>query len=152
MADSKKTTAGKARSVKVKLAQADILDRLRQTDLARAKYKGLAECEAQSCGMKRCRDVCRYGSERRLDQQAAAARKLLKRVGGPYFEVHVGRQTWQQPLGNLDKVSVAAAKQVERNALDKLHMPGIAAVGMVKAAFIVKSRPIATPAKAEASH
>ena len=121
---------------KTKLAQADIIARLRRTDLPLAKYKGLAKCGAQGCGMKRCRDVCRYGSERRLDRQAAAARKLLKKIGGPYFEVHVGRQTWQRPVGDLDKVSLAAAKQVERNALDKLHMLGIAAVGMVKAAFM----------------
>lgn len=121
---------------KIERAQADIVARLRQTDLPRVKFKGLAKCKAQGCGMNRCRDVCRYGSERRLEAQAAAARKLLKKVGGPYFEVHVGRQSWQQPAGGLDKVSLAAAKQVERNALDKLHMPDIAAVGMVKAAFM----------------
>jgi hypothetical protein len=118
-----------------KAAQADILERLRQTDLSRAKYKGLAKCGARRCGMKRCRNVCAYGTERRLEQQGAAAHKLLKKVGGPYFEVHVGRHGWQKSIGNLDKVSLAAAKQVERNSLDKLHMPTIAAVGMVKAAF-----------------
>ncbi|MCX7314022.1 MAG: hypothetical protein NTV56_20500 [Alphaproteobacteria bacterium] len=133
---SAEKTSKTAKSSKTERAQADIVARLRRTDLPRAKYKGLAKCGVQGCGMKRCRDVCAYGSERRLERQAAAARKLLKKVGGPHFEVHVGRQTWQRPVGDLDKVSLAAAKQVERNALDKLHMPGIAAVGMVKTAYM----------------
>lgn len=117
-------------------AQADILERLSHGDLARKQYKGLAKCGAQRCGMAVCKDVCRYGSGRRLDQQATAARKLLKKVGGPFFEVHVGRHGWQRAAGGLHTVSLQAAKQVERNALDKLHMPGMAAVGMVKAAFM----------------
>jgi hypothetical protein len=91
--------------------------------------------------MTTCKDVCRYGNERRLDRQACAARKLLKKVGGPYFEVRVGRQSWQQPGGELHKLSLTAAKQVQRNALDKLHMPGMAAVGMLKVAFVPGSGP-----------
>jgi hypothetical protein len=90
--------------------------------------------------MRRCRDICRYGANQRLHWQTFAARKLLKKVGGPFFELRVGRQSWRQPCGGLHKVSLAAVKQVERNALDKLRMPSIAAVGMMKAAYMPDER------------
>jgi hypothetical protein len=131
--------SGKSRKAKkrlLKAAQADIVERLSHTSLAGKQYKGLAKCGAQHCAMKSCTDVCRYGSARRVGRLAERTRKLFKKVGGPYFEVHVGRQVWQRAAGDLNKVSLQAVKQVERNGLDKLHMPGMAAVGMVKAAFV----------------
>jgi hypothetical protein len=120
---------------KTKRAQADVVARLNRTDLPRARYRGLAECATGQCGMQRCRDVCCYGRKRRLAKDARAIRRLLKKNGGPYYEVRVGRGTWSQTGGQLDKLSLAAARQLNRRAFDALNKPSIVAVGRFKVGF-----------------
>lgn len=116
-------------------AQADVLERLRRSGLAETKYKGLRKCTAGRCGMQRCRDVCRYGNLRRRREQVKAALRLLQKCDGPHFEVRVGHGAWSRPSGSLDKVSLPAAKQLNRRSFDLLHIPSMAAVGMLKVSF-----------------
>jgi hypothetical protein len=113
-------------------AQADVLERLRRSRLAETKYQGLRKCTAGRCGMQRCRDVCRYGNLRRRGEQVKAVLRLFQKCDAPYFEVRIGHGAWSRPFGQLARVNLAAAKQLNRRGFDALHVPSMVAVGMLK--------------------
>ena len=115
--------------------QADVINRLRRSGLPRRQYAGLAKCKPKVCGRKRCSDICVYGTKRRLKKQVRAAQELLQKSDGPYFEIFISRAAWSREPGQLQTVTLGAAKQLSRRALDTLQKPTVVAVGMFKAWF-----------------
>jgi hypothetical protein len=65
-------------------------------------------------------------------EQIPAAYRLLKKTDGPIYEVRVVRGVWARPIGELRDVSVAAAKQLNRRALDTIFIPELVAFGTFK--------------------
>jgi hypothetical protein len=65
-----------------------------------------------------------------------ALRRLFKSVPGPLYELRIGRRRWQRRSGALTAVSIKAAEQLNRRALDSLYTAGIVAVGSFKVAVL----------------
>lgn len=118
--------------------QQDILRRLERILSDRGRLAGLADCDKNHCGRLKCAEVCQFGTRRRRLTEIAAVHRLLHKRPGPLFEVRVGRGAWGQPAGNLHSVSIAAAKKLNRWALDKLYMPGLVAIGLFKVSVAAK--------------
>jgi hypothetical protein len=110
----------------------DLVLRLQDASVPRRQYEGLEDCSFDHCGRVNCIEVCHFATRRRRLQEIVATCRLLKKVGGRAYEVRVTRASWTQPAGNLRKVSIAAAKQLNRRALDKLYNPNIVAIGTFK--------------------
>ena len=65
-------------------------------------------------------------------EEIPAAYRLLKQADGPIYEVRLVRGIWARPMGDLWEVSVAAAKQLNRRALDTIFIPELVAFGTFK--------------------
>ena len=58
----------------------------------------------------------------------------MQKAGPPFHEVRIIRASWRRPAGQLKTASIAAAKQLNRRALDSLYDLGVVAVGTFKVA------------------
>jgi hypothetical protein len=118
--------------------QQDMLRRLERTQFGAGRLAGLAGCDKNHCGRKKCSEVCQFGTRRRRLTEIPAAHRLFRKSAGPLYEVRIGRGGWVQPAGKLDRVSIAAAKKLNRWALDRLYYPGLIAVGTFKVSVAPK--------------
>ncbi len=116
----------------VNRAQQDMLRRLSDTSIKPRRYAGFADCEPDRCGRDTCKEACAFGTRRRRLDEIRSALRLLKATDGPICEVRLARASWTRPVGDLRKVSIAAAKQLNRRALDSLFNPGLVTVGTLK--------------------
>jgi len=82
---------------------------------------------------KHCTDGCAFGARRRRLREILAVHRLLKKTGGPVYEVWFTRPAWAPPSGELRSVSIPSIKKLNGRVLDKLLGPGAVAVGTVKA-------------------
>jgi hypothetical protein len=114
--------------------QRDLLQRLERSSVDRDRYEGLADCSTSGCGRKDCMEGCFFGAFRRRLQQVPAALRLLENARPPFHEVRVSRALWSRPFGQLNEAGIAAARQLNRRALDSLYDCGIVAVGSFKVA------------------
>jgi hypothetical protein len=112
--------------------QKDMLRRLERVLSDPGRLAGLADCDKNYCGRVKCAEVCQFGTRRRRLKEISAVYRLLNKSAGPLYEVRVGRGAWAQPAGNLNRASIAAAKKLNRLALDKLYYPTLIAVGTFK--------------------
>jgi hypothetical protein len=112
--------------------QNDLLRRLKDAHIKRRNYTGLSDCDAHHCGRAQCIDACFFGALRRRRTEMKAISGLIRRSGGPVYEVRVSRGSWIRPSGHLDEVSIAAAKQLNRRTLFSLYKADIVAVGRFK--------------------
>ena len=119
---------------KVERAQADLLERLRASTVKPRWYGDLSRCSATRCGRTRCLEVCCFGTFHRRLQEVPAALCCLQKAGPPFHEVRIIRASWRRPIGLLNTASIAAAKQLNRRALDSLYDLGVVAVGTFKVA------------------
>ena len=116
----------------VKRRQDDLLERLKANMWFRNRSKALARCTADHCGTAKCVEVCAFADWRRRLEQIPAAYRLMKKTDGPIYEVRVVRGVWTRPTGELRDVSIAAAKQLNRRALDSIFIPELVAFGTFK--------------------
>jgi hypothetical protein len=118
--------------------QNDMLRRLEQVLSDPGRLAGLADCDKNYCGRVKCAEVCQFGTRRRRLKEIPAVHRLLHKSAGPLFEVRIGRGAWAQPAGKLNRVSIAAAKKLNRWALDQLYYPDLIAVGVFKVSVAPK--------------
>ena len=116
----------------VQRRQDDLLQRLKPNMWFRNKSKTLARCTKDHCAGAECVEVCAFADWRRRLQEIPAAYRLIKKTDGPVYEVRVVRGIWARPIGDLHDVSMAAAKQLNRRALDSLYNPELVAAGTFK--------------------
>ena len=116
----------------VKRRQDDLLERLKANMWFRNRSKALARCTADHCGTAKCVEVCAFADWRRRLEQIPAAYRLMKKTDGPIYEVRVVRGVWARPTGELRDVSIAAARQLNRRALDSIFIPELVAFGTFK--------------------
>jgi hypothetical protein len=112
--------------------QDDMLRRLERVLSDPGQLAGLADCHKIHCGRFKCSEVCQVGTRRRRLKEIPAVFGLLQNSVGPVYEVRLGRGAWAQPAGKLNRVSIAAAKKLNRWALDRLYNPDVIAVGTFK--------------------
>lgn len=112
--------------------QADLLDRMQSNAWFSRRRGQLQHCTADRCGGDKCAEVCAFGDWRRRLHQIPAAHRLISKTEGPLYEVIVIRGIWGHPIGELWRASIAAAKQLNRRALDTLFIPSLVAVGTFK--------------------
>jgi hypothetical protein len=112
--------------------QADLLERLERADFDPGYYAALAYCGPSTCGREHCTDACAFGARRRRLREILAVHRLLKKTGGPVYEVWFAPRAWERPWGGLRSISIPAAKKLNARVLDKLLCPGAVAVGIVK--------------------
>ena len=112
--------------------QDDLLERLKPNMWFRNKSKTLARCTTGHCAGAKCVEVCAFADWRRRLLEIPAAYKLMKKTDGPVYEVRVVRGIWARPIGDLHDVSIAAAKQLNRRALDSMCNPELVAGGTFK--------------------
>ena len=110
----------------------DMLRRLERVLFDPGQLAGLAACDHGYCGRKKCAEVCPFGTRRRRLTEIPAVHRLLSKSDGPLYEVRISRGAWAQAAGNLNRVSIAAAKKLNRWALDRLYDPDLIAVGTFK--------------------
>jgi hypothetical protein len=113
--------------------QADLLKRLERAGVEEPQFEALADCGPSTCGRKHCTDGCAFGARRRRLREILAVHRLLKKTGGPVYEVWFTRPAWARPSGELRSVSIPSIKKLNGRVLDKLLCPGAVAVGTVKA-------------------
>ena len=118
---------------KVRRLQADMLARLERSSVDPDRYAGLDDCRADYCGRVNCLEACPFGALRRRLRQVPAAFRLLEDARPPFHEVRIIRGVWSRPFGKLKESSMAAAKQLNRRALDSLYNHKLIAVGTFKA-------------------
>jgi hypothetical protein len=118
--------------------QDDMLERLERGLSDPGRLAGLADCDKNHCGRKKCSEVCQFGTRRRRLTEIPAVHRLLRKSAGPFYEVRVGRGAWAQPAGRLNRVSTVAAKKLNRWALDRLYNPDLIAVGTFKVSLAPK--------------
>ena len=118
--------------------QNDMLRRLERTLFDAGRLAALAGCDKNHCGRKKCSEVCQFGTRRRRLTEIPAVHRLIRKSAGPLYEVRVGRGAWSQPAENLNRVSIAAAKKLNRWALDQLYNPDLIAVGTCKVSVAPK--------------
>ena len=116
----------------VQRRQDDLITRLKPIAWFRSRANALARCTTDRCGASKCVEVCAFADWRRRLEEIPAAYRLLKKTDGPIYEVRVIRGVWARPMGDLRDVSVAAAKQLNRRALDRVHIPELVAFGSFK--------------------
>jgi hypothetical protein len=109
--------------------QNDFLKLLKGT---RVDTTGFEDCDAVSCGQKRCADGCPFGMRRRRLDEIRATHDLMTGIDGPIYDIQVARRCWARPVGKLREMSIGAVIKSIRRALDKLNNPGIVAVGAIK--------------------
>jgi hypothetical protein len=113
--------------------QQNILELLKGSGVDRARYDQLAACGSQRCGAGQCMEACWFGARRRRLQEISAVYRLIQQSKNPVYEARALRSTWARPIGRLQDVSIAAAKQSLRRAFDRLNMPALIVVGTFKA-------------------
>ena len=69
---------------------------------------------------------------RRRRHLILSAYRLFEKADTPVFEVKMVRGRWQWRQGYLQKANIAAIKQVNRWALDRVNIPNLVAVGTLK--------------------
>ena len=106
-----------------------MLRRLERVLSDAGQLAGVADCDKNHCGRVKCAEVCQFGTRRRRLKEIPAVHRLLRKSAGPLCEVRVGRGAWARPAGKLNRASIAAAKKLNRWALDKLYYPSLIAVG-----------------------
>jgi hypothetical protein len=116
--------------------QKDLLRCVKRASVDPGRYAGLADC-GSGCGRINCAEACYVGTRRRRLKEIPAAYHLLKKTAGPICTVRVIRVVWARPMGGLGNVSIAAAKQLNRRALDSLYNPGLVAIGTLKVSVLV---------------
>ena len=112
--------------------QDDLLRRLDRAGIDLGHYVGLDDCGPNYCGRMRCAEACWFGTRTRRMTEIPAVHKLFTRAAGPVHVVRIVRGVWERPIGNLNRVSIVAAKQLNRRALDSLYNADIVAVGMFR--------------------
>ncbi len=118
--------------------QKDMLRRLKRVLFDPGRLAGLEHCNERQCARRKCSEVCQFGTRRRRLTEIPLVYRLLHKSAGPLYEVRVGRGGWAQPAGKLNRVSIAAAKKLNRLALDKLYYPTLIAVGTIKVSVAPK--------------
>ena len=118
----------------VERQQKKFLRNLRSTSIARRHYEGLESCNPTTCGRYDCLEVCRFASFQRRIKHIIAGHRLITSCGDLVFEVCIARGGWIRRCGELDQVSIGAAKKLNRRALDGLHNPNLVAIGTLKVA------------------
>jgi hypothetical protein len=116
----------------IQKVQTDMLRRLERSSLDPGQYVTFADCGPNYCGHKKCREACWFGTCHRRLQELPAIYDLLKNGNKPLFEVRYTRGMWARPSGQLRYAPIAAAKKLNRRALDKLFMPSLVAVGLFR--------------------
>jgi len=112
---------------------ADLRERLKSNAWFRRLHRRPERCAADSCGNNnRCVEVCAFADWRRRLEEIPVAQRLIQKTDGPVYEVRVVRGIWARPIGDLRDVSIAAAKQLNRRALDSIYIPTLVAVGTFK--------------------
>jgi hypothetical protein len=122
----------------VQRRQDDLIARLKPNAWFRNTAKALARCTTDRCGASKCIEVCALADRRRRLEGIPAAYRLIKKPDHPVHEVRVIRGIWARPIGELRDVSVAAAKQLNRRALDRMHIPELVAFGTFKVSLAPK--------------
>jgi hypothetical protein len=112
--------------------QDDLLRRLDRAGIDPGHYVGLDDCGQNGCGRMKCAEACWFGTRTRRMTEIPAVHKLFARAAGPVHVVRIVRGVWERPINSLNRVSIAAAKQLNRRALDSLYNADIVAVGMFK--------------------
>jgi len=112
--------------------QQDMLELLKGSGVDRARYDQLAACGSQDCGADPCMEACWFGTRRRRLREISPVYSLIQHSEGPVYEARTLRSTWSRPIGRLQDVSIAAAKQSLRRAFDRLNMPALVVVGTFK--------------------
>jgi hypothetical protein len=120
-------TAEKAQS-----RQRDLLRRLDTADIDPGYYVGLDACGPNDCGRMKCAEACWFGTRTRRMTEIPAVHQLFARAAGPVHVVRIVRGVWERPINSLNRVSIAAVKQLNRRALDRLYNSDVVAVGMFK--------------------
>jgi hypothetical protein len=116
--------------------QLDVCRRLASTSVNPFKWVGLKNCSPTICVRARCNAACAFGARSHRLKAIPAAQRLLKACEGPFFEVRVSRAVWARKLGELSKISLMAAKQLNRRALDNVFNPDIIAIGSLKVTVV----------------
>ncbi len=109
--------------------QRDLVRRLADAGLDTYGMRRLRNCSTDRCARKSCSEACPFAAYRLRLKEIPAAYRLISRAAGPIYEVRVARGSWARPIGELAKVSLAAATQLNRRALDTLYID-IVAVGL----------------------
>ena len=112
--------------------QADLLRRLEQAGIDPGCYVGLDDCSPSHCGRLKCAETCWFGTRARRMREIPAIHQLFAKSTGPFHVVRIVRGVWERPFYELKRVSIAAAKQLNRRAFDDLYRSDIVAVGMFK--------------------
>ena len=111
--------------------QDDLLHRMDRAGNDPGHYVGLDDCGSNYCGRIRCAEACWFGTRTRRMSEIPAVYRLIAKAAGPVHIVRVVRGVWERPIGDLNRVSIAAAKQLNRRALDSLYNSNVVAVGML---------------------
>ena len=119
--------------------QQDMLELLKSS-VDHRQYDQLAACGSQHCGADQCMEACWFGTRRRRQREISPVYSLIRQSEGPVYEVRALRSTWARPIGRLQEVSIAAAKQSVRRAFDRLNLPALAVVGTFKAYVAIESK------------
>jgi hypothetical protein len=117
---------------RVRRLQARMLKLLKHSSVDPDRYAGLDSCRLDYCGRVNCLEACPFGALGRRLSDVPAALRLLQNARPPFHEVRVSRALWSRPFGKLNEVGIAAARQLNRRALDRLYVSGIVAVGSFK--------------------
>ena len=112
--------------------QRDLLRRLDRANIDPGYYVGLDDCRPSDCGRMKCAEACWFGTRTRRMAEIPAIHQLFARAAGPVHVVRIVRGVWERPINSLNRVSIAAAKQLNRRALDSLYNSDVVAVGMFK--------------------
>jgi hypothetical protein len=118
----------------VERQQTKFLRNLEASTIHSSSYEGLESCCTTVCGRDECIEVCRFAAYRRRVRHIVAAHNLFTQCGEPIFEIRVARGVWVRDIGRLSEVSVGAARQLNRRALDSLYNPDLVAIGAFKVA------------------
>jgi hypothetical protein len=117
----------------VRRLQADLLKGLERAKIERSQYTALADCGPSTCGRKHCTDACAFGARNRRLREILAVDRLLKKTGGPVYEVWFTWRGWERPPGELRTISIPGVKKFNARVLNKLFSAEAVAVGMIKA-------------------
>src|SRR5687767_7928117 len=112
--------------------QEDVIRQLKGYGKAPAVVAALIRCRRTTCRSRNCWAVCRYGESRFYRANRNRILHLLKKAPRPVLEVHVTKASWARKSRQLHRISLRAAEQLARRALDKLYDADIVAVGTIK--------------------
>ena len=116
----------------VQRRQDDLLACLKSNAWFKSKCHKLGNCTVGHCGSAKCIEACAFADWQRRQEEMPAAYRLLKEATGPIHEVRIIRGVWARPIGDLRDVSIAAAKHLNRRALDSIFIPKLVGFGTFK--------------------